>query len=186
MTEEIRNTDDYCCVVGGVNIDIGGSPDLELVPKDSNPGHVTTSLGGVGRNIAHNMTLLGVKTKLVTALGVDGNAQLISDSCKQLGIDLSASYHSRSEATSTYLFITDHEGDMHIAVSDMNIYRHMTPEFISGRMNLLNSGRLIIVDTNIPEDTIKYICEHATVPVFSDPVSCKKAEKLIPVLDKLH
>ncbi len=33
------------------------------------------SLGGVGRNIAHNMSLLGMEVRLLTAFGDDMNAQ---------------------------------------------------------------------------------------------------------------
>mgnify|MGYP000747865822 CR=1 FL=1 len=44
----------YVAVVGAVNVDIGGTPDSALVPADSNPGRVTVTLGGVGRNIAEN------------------------------------------------------------------------------------------------------------------------------------
>src|SRR5699024_2364110 len=51
----IVRTGPYAVVVGGVNLDIGGRSLDELVPEDSNPGQVRTSLGGVGRNIAHNM-----------------------------------------------------------------------------------------------------------------------------------
>ena len=49
----------YAVVVGGVNMDIGGRSNAPLVDADSNPGVVRMSLGGVGRNIAHNMALLG-------------------------------------------------------------------------------------------------------------------------------
>ena len=42
-------------IIGGVNIDIGGISKAPLVPYDSNPGKVMISLGGVGRNIAHNL-----------------------------------------------------------------------------------------------------------------------------------
>lgn len=182
----ITSNPDYCTIVGGVNIDIGGKPDEPLIEKDSNPGRVSMSLGGVGRNIAHNMTLLGIPTKLVTALGSDVNAQKITESCMELGIDVSSSYHSTTEPTSTYLFISSDDGDMALAISDMNIYRHMTPEFMASRMELLNHSRIIMVDTNIPEETIAYICRNSKVPVYSDPVSCKKAQKLLPVLDRLH
>ena len=51
----------YIAVVGGVNIDIGGRSDAPLVAGDSNPGRIRSSLGGVGRNIAHNLALLGAK-----------------------------------------------------------------------------------------------------------------------------
>ena len=47
----------YVAVVGGVNIDIGGQPFRPLIPQDSNPGRVSVSLGGVGRNIAHKQSM---------------------------------------------------------------------------------------------------------------------------------
>ena len=50
----------YVTVVGGMNMDIGGRPNKKLVGKDSNPGTVRMSPGGVGRNIAHNMSLMGL------------------------------------------------------------------------------------------------------------------------------
>ena len=67
----------YIAVVGGVNIDIGGRSDAPLVAGDSNPGRIRSSLGGVGRNIAHNLALLGAKVRLITALGADDGAKRV-------------------------------------------------------------------------------------------------------------
>ena len=52
---------------------------------------VRMSLGGVGRNIAHNMSLLGLDVRLVTAFGDDLYAQKLAASCGELGIDISQS-----------------------------------------------------------------------------------------------
>ena len=78
-------------MVGGVNMDIGGWPSEVPVDRDSNPGAVRMSLGGVGRNIAHNMSLLGLDVRMVTAFGDDLYAQKIAASCGELGIDISQS-----------------------------------------------------------------------------------------------
>ena len=43
-----------------------------------------------------------------------------------------------------------------------------------------------VIDTNLPEETIRYLCENCTVPIFADPVSTAKAVKLLPVLGKIH
>ena len=85
----IVRTAPYVVVVGGVNLDIGGRPHGELVAADSNPGQVRMSLGGVGRNIAHNMALMGLDVRMLTAFGDDMNAQRIAASCGELGIDIS-------------------------------------------------------------------------------------------------
>ena len=63
----VLRTGSYAAVVGGVNVDIGGRSFAPLVAADSNPGTVTVSLGGVGRNIAHNMCLMGIEVRLLTA-----------------------------------------------------------------------------------------------------------------------
>ena len=136
----IIRTAPYAVVVGGVNMDIGGTPYAPLVGQDSNPGRVRMSLGGVGRNIAHNMALLGLDVRMITALGDDMNAQKITTSCIELGIDLGPSLQVPGGTTSTYLFITNDKGDMELAVSDMEIYDHLTPRFLATKEQLLNNG----------------------------------------------
>lgn len=177
---------DYAVVVGGVNLDMGGTPARTLVLHDSNPGTVRMSLGGVGRNIAHNMALLGVPTVLITALGEDMPARQIADSCAQLGIDLSHALRLPGAATSTYLFLTDHLGEMELAVSDMEIYRHLTPAFLESKLEVLNNAKLVVCDTNIPAESVEFLAEECAAPVFLDTVSTAKAEKARNILGKLH
>ena len=182
----IVSTAPYAVVVGGVNVDIGGRSSVPLVASDSNPGVVSTSLGGVGRNIAHNMALLGMETHLLTAFGDDGHAQRIAASCGALGIDISRTLQIPGERTSTYLFIADETGDMALAVADMDIYRHITPSFLASRAQLLQNAQLVIVDTNIPAEAVAWLAQHVKPPIFADPVSTAKAERLRPALGGLH
>ena len=182
----IVQTAPYVTVVGGVNVDIGGRPEAALVARDSNPGAVHSSLGGVGRNIAHNMALLGLDVRLLTAFGDDLNAQKLAASCGELGIDISQSPVIPGGRTSTYLFINDERGDMALAVSDMEIYRHLTPQALAQRHKLLDASQVVVIDTNIPEESIAWLAENCAAPLFADPVSTAKAVKLKPVLGKLH
>lgn len=176
----------YAVVVGGVNVDIGGIAYSPLVAADSNPGRVTTSLGGVGRNIAHNLSLLGADTRLVTAFGDDLHAQRLAASCGELGIDISRCLTIPGAATSTYLFLSGPDGDMALAISDMDIYEHLTPRFLASQAGLLDNAQLVIVDTNIPAESLQWLAEHCKAPLFADPVSTAKAEKLRPILGRLH
>ena len=111
----------YAVVVGGVNVDIGGRSFAPLVAQDSNPGTVRLSLGGVGRNIAHNLALLGTDVHLLAAYGDDLYGERVAASCSELGIDLSSALHISGAPTSTYLYLTDPRGEMALAVSDMSI-----------------------------------------------------------------
>jgi pseudouridine kinase len=67
-------------------VDIGGRSHRALVAADSNPGTVSISLGGVGRNIAHNLALMGTDVRMLTAFGQDLHGQRIAASCSELGI----------------------------------------------------------------------------------------------------
>lgn len=176
----------YVTVIGGVNIDIGGWPDGPARMRDSNPGVVRSSLGGVGRNIAHNLALLGVDTRLLTAYGNDDNARRVRESCRELGIDDSLSPVIPGSRTSTYLFLTDGQGDMVMAINDMGIYRHLTPATLETRMEAINGSAAVVLDTNLPQESIEYLAEHCTAPLFADPVSEAKCGKLKNILCKLH
>ena len=56
-------------VIGGSNIDIIGSPQYDFIAKDSNPGQIEITANGVGRNIAENLSCLGINCTLLTCIG---------------------------------------------------------------------------------------------------------------------
>ena len=176
----------YAVVVGGVNVDIGGRSFAPLVAADSNPGAVTMSLGGVGRNIAHNMSLMGVDVRLLTAYGDDLNGERVAASCSELGIDMSHALRVPGAVTSTYLYLTDPDGEMALAVSDMAVCEKITPAYLAVNLPILQNAQVVVADTNIPAESLQYLAENLTVPLFIDPVSTAKAEKLRPILSKIH
>lgn len=182
----VLTPESYVVVVGGLNVDIGGQSFSELVPADSNPGAVSVSMGGVGRNIAHNLSLMGVNVKLLTAYGDDANGQQAGMACTRLGIDMSYAQQISGAVTSTYLYLADPKGEMALAVSDMRICDRITPEYLAQNMSLLQNARVVIADTNIPEASLEFLVNNCTAPVFIDPVSTKKAEKLRSILPKIH
>ena len=161
-----KNSLPYAVVCGGANIDIGAHSFAPLRGRDSNPGRVELSLGGVGRNIAHNMRLLGVPTYLLTALGGDSRALQIEQSCRELGIDLSHALRVPDGRTSTYVFVGDSDGDMAIAVSDMEICEKLTPDYFASQLDLLNGAAAVVIDANLPRGSIAYLTEHCTAPIF--------------------
>ena len=176
----------YAVVVGGANVDIGGRSRGKLVAGDSNPGRVGLSIGGVGRNIAHNLSLLGADVRMLTAYGDDLYGQGLMEACTAAGIDMSHARLLRDEATSTYLYIAGEDGDMALAVSDMAICDRIDPEYLAANYALLQNARVIVCDTNIPAESLEYLTKQFDAPIFCDPVSTAKAEKLRPILGRLH
>lgn len=176
----------YIVVVGGVNMDIFGHPDAPLVQKDSNPGHVSLSPGGVARNIAHNLALLGEDVKFISAFGEDAHAAQLAEGCRRVGMDISNSLTVPGGITSTYMFITDEHGDMMLAIADMDIYNQITPKFLETKIDFINRASLCIVDTNLSSESLRYLAENCRCPLFADTVSTTKAKKLSGLLYHIH
>ena len=173
-------------VVGGANMDIGGFPDSVLVAGDSNPGRVRMTPGGVGRNIAENLVRLGLDVELVTALGDDANGHAILADCHTKGIGVTAVQIEKGCGTSVYLFINDAQGDMSVAINDMAIQSCITPQRLAERLELLNSMDAVVLDANLPQESIAFLSREVRVPIFADAVSAAKVGKLKGVLGKLY
>ena len=72
----------YIAGIGGANMDIHGKADHRIIMRDSNPGTLHASLGGVCRNICENLVRLGSDVKLVTVVGDDENGKGILRGCE--------------------------------------------------------------------------------------------------------
>ena len=172
-------------VIGAVNMDLAGTPTNPLREGDSNPGRITLTPGGVGRNIAENLCLLGRKVSLITIMGEDPYAEMIREHCLKAGIDLQYSFTEPRENTSAYLCINGQDGDLNVAVSDMSICDKLTPDKLEPLLPVLNHGSMVIADANLPEETLAWLAKHITVPMAADPVSVSKAARLKPLLSRL-
>ena len=172
-------------VIGAANVDIGGRSSDTFRLRDSNVGKAYTTLGGVGFNIARNLCLLGVETSMLTVLGDDAFADEIRREASRMRLDLHLCPVIPGGHTGTYLYLLDEQGDMAAALNDMAIYEHMTPDFIASNLAAINSFDLVVLDANLPQNSIEYLCANCTVPIICDPVSTAKAAKLRNVLCKL-
>lgn len=172
-------------VIGAVNMDICGRPKGKLNMRDSNPGEVSFAPGGVGRNIAHNLRLLGVNVKLVAAIADDVYGESIMQSCVELGMDMSLSKKVSGGRTSSYVYICNEDGDMAVGVSDTDIAASIDPEYLAGIIGEINRADAVVIDGNLPAKTVQWIAENCTAPLYADPVSATKSERLAPALKYL-
>lgn len=172
-------------VVGGANTDICGRPERALVRHDSAPGRVSVRCGGVGRNIACDLALLGLEVRFVTALGDDGFGRALTEDCRARGLDLSLARVVPGGRSSVYLYLSDERGEMDAAVSDMEICSALSPAFLRRHLEELNASDAVVLDGNLPEETIAFLCEALRVPIVADPVSTAKAPRFAPVLGRL-
>jgi len=173
----------YVTVIGGVNMDISAALTAPFVPADSIPGQVTLGCGGVARNIAHNLLLMGNDVKFVSLFGGETFGEMCWRECEAIGLDLSLSERREGLRNGLYLCVNDLTGDMIAAVADTDIIDHVTPDFLEPRMASINAAAAVVADTNMSEDSLRYLIDHCTVaPLFIDTVSTAKAPRVITAL----
>lgn len=176
--------DTLISVIGGANVDLSATLNDAFIAADSNPGHIEIGYGGVARNIAHNLALLGARSQLLTVFGGDLFGGLLQDYCKQQGIDIHLSDKQSALRSGIYLCINNHGGEMIAAVADTEVIREITPEWLAKRIGEINLSEFIVADTNISEDAIRYLMENSTAPLLIDGVSTTKAHRVTNALKR--
>lgn len=175
----ILNESEYALVIGGANIDISGFSHKPLRYHDSNPGSVGMALGGVGRNIAENIARMGLDVKLLSAVGGDVYGEKIINDCRSLNIDIDSVKILEDQRTSIYLSIQDENGEMVLALSDMEITEKINIDYINRNSGLIEKAKVVVVEANLREEVLEYLFSNFKDTVFYvDPVSTTKAEKL--------
>lgn len=168
-------------VIGGANVDIKGRSSGSYIEATSNPGEVTMSVGGVGRNIAENLARLGVETALVTVLGDDSNGRLVREACAAAGVDLSLAITGPS-ATGTYLAVLDDRGELVSAVNDMRSIEWLDVPHLEAMAADLGRAAMLVADCNISTPCLQWLCRFSAergVRLLIEPVSVPKARKLL-------
>lgn len=176
---------EYIVVVGGLNIDISGLSGSFYREKDSNIGKVLIGVGGVGQNISHNLTKLEVPTYLVTLYGDDNFGKIAKSECEKNNINLDYSRCIKNSRNSIYLYVNDNMGDLVTAINDMSIIDQITPAFLEERIDFINGAKIVVIDCNISKESIEWLAEHVTAPIFVDPVSVAKVGRINNILDKI-
>ena len=172
---------------GGANIDIHGFSTAPINMRDSNPGVIRLCPGGVGRNIAENLARLGASVCMVSAVGGDYFGEMILKSCSEAGIDISEIEKIPGSRSSSYLVLTDRDGDMLAAISDMHIIKGLGADFIRRHAAAFDRADAIVLDPNLSPEALEALTSGwAHKPLFADPISTTYARTLKKFLPRLR
>ncbi|MDX5627676.1 MULTISPECIES: pseudouridine kinase [unclassified Brenneria] len=177
----------YIVTIGSANMDIAGYSHAPLNYADSNPGKIKYTPGGVGRNISQNLALLGIESWLLTVVGDDSYGELLLNKTRESGVHVDKCAIVANQRTSSYLSLLDNTGEMLVAINDMSITEHITPEFLAQHLAFIRGAAVIVADCNISEAALAWLLTHAQdKPVFIDPVSAWKCVKIKDCLPLIH
>lgn len=170
-------------VIGGSVVDLFLYPHQMMKLHDSNPGYMKRAFGGVGRNIAENLARCGVDTTLITVLGKDLWGQEIYENARDLGMCIN---YIEVNETPLYISIIDEKGEDLVSVALMDDIEKMNKETLASRKDFISPADLLVVDTNMSEETLNYILKTAKVPVYVDTISSQKAMRIKKLLAHIH
>ena len=173
-------------IIGGINIDIEGRPNEPLKYQDSNPGKISISYGGVGRNITENVARMGGSVAMISAIGGDQMGLGAREHLASLGVDVSRVEVKKDATSAIYLSILNDKNDMELAISDMDVVKYIFPEVLEKNKDLLSSSKVIALDGNLQKETLEYAAENfSQTPIFFDPVSTPKAVRAAGIIGRL-
>lgn len=183
----ILTEQEYCVVLGAINMDIRGVADVHYPQSSSNPGAIQCAAGGVGRNVAHNLALLGRDVHLISAVGSDFYGETLLEQTRQAGVNVQSCIRLHGHNTSTYLSIANPQKETVLAINDTHILQALTPQLLNTSRDLLTHAGVILADCNLTEQALEWIFTLAgDIPVFVDTVSEFKAAKITPWLSRIH
>ncbi|MBI2719618.1 MAG: carbohydrate kinase family protein [Rhizobiales bacterium] len=168
-------------VIGGANVDVKGRSHGGFVTGTSNPGSVSVVAGGVARNIAHNLALLGVPVRLFARIGSDANGRLIRQTTEAAGVDCTL-MREAGPVSDTYLAIMDGKGELVAAINDMPCVASLAPVDLAAEADGLVAADMLIADCNLSVDCLAWLVDFAarrSIRLVIEPISVAKALKLI-------
>jgi pseudouridine kinase len=161
-------------VIGSAGIDILGRLSGEFRSGSSNPAEISSSFGGVARNVAENLAHLGQPVFLLSAIGSDLAGDQMIQQLSAAGVDVSAVLRSEEWSTGSYLAVFDSKGTIQYALDDMRSSSFITPEYLHSQAQLFKQASLVFLDANLSPDALRSavaLARRARIPICADPTS---------------
>ncbi|MES2431230.1 MAG: PfkB family carbohydrate kinase [Bacteroidota bacterium] len=166
--------------IGGALVDELFYAADKMVLHTTNHMTVKKIVGGVGYNIAHQLSLLNIPVQLITVLGEDPDGKWIKNICAEAGINIIASVTTKNE-TAKYTGILNADGSLFTALLSNSSFSLITPYHLEQQRSLLSTAAYLLADGNISADAINWLIDFSNcsgIPLIIEPVSVPHAKKI--------
>jgi pseudouridine kinase len=165
-------------VFGGAHLDRRGRIVGDTVPGASNPGYWREDIGGGAFNVARNLALLGHDVTMISPRGGDAVGEKVTTAAVAAGIK-DRPFVFLDRPTPSYTAILETDGNLVIALADMDLYRLFTPRRLRVRSvrDSIAGADLIVCDANLPAETLAALATAArtrNIPIAGIAISPAK------------
>ena len=103
-------------VFGAIFVDIKGYPYNVFIPKGRNVGQITTTYGGVSRNVSEDLGNIELKPTFVSMVDDTPTGQDIIARLNKHNVN-TRYIHAQKDCTGTWLAVFNERGDVEAAIS---------------------------------------------------------------------
>ena len=142
-------------VLGGAHIDRRGRISGETAPGASNPGTWKEEAGGGAFNAARSLARLGHAVTLISPRGGDAEGEAVGAAAEAAGV-IDRPFTFLDRRTPTYTAILERDGNLAIALADMELYRFFVPRRLQVRQvrDAIDAADFLLTDANLPAETL--------------------------------
>ena len=177
----------HVVAIGAANMDVSVASTRPLLPHDSTPGTIHCNPGGVARNVAENLSRLGVNVSMISVVGADLFGERLVEATAQAGVKLDTLHVLSGQRTASYMALHGPSGELSVAVNDMEILEALSPELLQRHEEMLQSAHCIVLDCNLGASSLAWLLENESLPdIFADAVSVAKCTRMVPFLGRIH
>jgi pseudouridine kinase len=151
----------------------------ELLLATTNNAAVTKTAGGVSRNIAHQLAILGVPVQLITVVGNDSDGDWLKNSCTSAGVKLDATI-TKEGLSGKYTGVLGVDGSLFTAFLTNAANDLITPAHLQKNQDLLKTASFLLADANISTAATAWLLNFSKetgIPFILEPVSVPPARK---------
>jgi pseudouridine kinase len=172
-------------IFGGAHVDHKAFAYERIRQGDKNPVRMTSSFGGVARNVAETLSCLEVKTALLSQVGCDSAGDLVLKHLTEHKVDTHLVKRSLTDKTASFTALLEPGGELFVAFSDMAIYDDMRFDYQKARA--YKQARIWMVDANVNEEEMEklaHACPHH-VAIWALGTSSFKNERFKKIMEHI-
>lgn len=148
-------------VIGTVFIDVKAYPYDKYIPNGRNAGYDMQVHGGVARNIAEDLSNIGIDTRFVSLVDDSGTGTDIIEHLKSRRVDTGFVEKSRS-GMGKWIAIFDDTGDVAAQISVRAEIAPLTELIADKSFDIFHDTESIILEIDIDEDTVEKVVRYAS------------------------
>lgn len=177
------------CVIGTVFVDCKGFSCQKYYADGRNLGDIEFVHGGVGRNVAVNLSKMDLPVKLVSTIDKTAMGNEVIENLRKMNIDTTSILHAENNGMGMWLAIINEKGDLAGSISKMPDLDLLEKLISSDGDTIISEASHVILELDLNSSLTRKVielCKTYNKPVYGIPGNLDIIMKNIDILPELE